>query len=231
MYDPLKLAKATEKIVAKGDERKYYRFRYAKFYGGIATADCVGCNLRCVFCWAWNVVHQPEKIGRFYSPEKVAEKLAGIAKKKGAKRVRISGNEPTVTKEHLLGVLNNIPSNLQFMLETNGTLIGHDTNYAKELKRYKNLHVRVSLKGSSPEEFSKLTGAKPEAYELQFMALENLLLNDVSCHPAIITFENNKYVKKRLKKIDADFPTEVEVEYLIKYPPVLERLRKIGIEV
>jgi uncharacterized Fe-S cluster-containing radical SAM superfamily protein len=21
-----------------------------RWYGGIATADCVGCNLRCVFC-------------------------------------------------------------------------------------------------------------------------------------------------------------------------------------
>ncbi len=229
MFDPIELADVTKRIVVQNSKRKYYRFRYAGFYGGIATADCVGCNLRCAFCWAWNVVHQPDKIGKFYSPEEVAEKLSSVAEKKGAGQVRISGNEPTITKEHLLAVLDNIPQELRFILETNGTLIGYDESYAKDLASYKNLHVRVSLKGSSPEEFSKLTGAKPDAYELQFKALENLIANGVSCHPAIMTFEHNEYVKKRLEKIDPTLPAQLEEEYLIRYPAVLERLRRLGI--
>ena len=40
MYDPVRLAEQTEKIVVKGILRKYYRvFRLGRWYGGIATAD------------------------------------------------------------------------------------------------------------------------------------------------------------------------------------------------
>jgi uncharacterized Fe-S cluster-containing radical SAM superfamily protein len=53
LYDPLELATETEKIVAQGELKKYYRpARAGKWYGGIASADCCGCNLRCVFCWS-----------------------------------------------------------------------------------------------------------------------------------------------------------------------------------
>ncbi|MGZ3534395.1 MAG: radical SAM protein, partial [Thermodesulfobacteriota bacterium] len=83
MCDPLELAGKTEKIVRSGEQRKYYRFRPAPYYGGIATADCVGCCLRCLFCWSWHVVTQPEKAGRFYSPEEVARNLTSMARKKG----------------------------------------------------------------------------------------------------------------------------------------------------
>jgi uncharacterized Fe-S cluster-containing radical SAM superfamily protein len=61
--DPIALADEAGKIVSSGDKRKYYRFRPALYYGGIATADCVGCCLRCLFCWAWRILVQPEKAG------------------------------------------------------------------------------------------------------------------------------------------------------------------------
>ncbi len=61
--DPLSLAERVGKIVTSGEKRKYYRFRQAPFYGGIATADCVGCCLKCLFCWFWHILVQPEKIG------------------------------------------------------------------------------------------------------------------------------------------------------------------------
>jgi uncharacterized Fe-S cluster-containing radical SAM superfamily protein len=32
-------------VICKGNKRKYYRFRAGRFYGGIATADCMGCNM------------------------------------------------------------------------------------------------------------------------------------------------------------------------------------------
>jgi len=47
--DALVLAEKVREIVGSGDKRKYYRFRPASFYGGIATADCVGCCLKCLF--------------------------------------------------------------------------------------------------------------------------------------------------------------------------------------
>jgi uncharacterized Fe-S cluster-containing radical SAM superfamily protein len=53
------LASQTQAIVSRGRLRKYYRFRWAGYYGGIATADCVGCCLRCLSCWSWDVTCHP----------------------------------------------------------------------------------------------------------------------------------------------------------------------------
>ncbi|RLG64888.1 molybdenum cofactor biosynthesis protein MoaA, partial [archaeon] len=51
-YDPFVKLKRIQRIVCKGIKRKYYRFRSGKWYGGIATADCCGCILKCIFCWS-----------------------------------------------------------------------------------------------------------------------------------------------------------------------------------
>ncbi len=71
MFDPIALAEGLQAVIGSGEKRKYYRFRPAPYYGGIATADCVGCCLRCLFCWSWHIIVQPDKVGRFYSPEEV----------------------------------------------------------------------------------------------------------------------------------------------------------------
>jgi uncharacterized Fe-S cluster-containing radical SAM superfamily protein len=233
MFDPVEMALHAGEIVCKGDLRKYYRFRPSRFYGEIATADCVGCCLRCVFCWSWREVARPEEYGRFYTPEGVAGKLVSIAKKKKLRQLRISGNEPTICREHLVRVLGLIPQEHLFILETNGILIGNDLTYAEELSRFPNLHVRVSLKGANEEEFSRLTGAIPEGFRLQLRALENLIKCGVSCHPAcMVSFsppENVIELRGRLKKISPGFE-DFEVEELILYPSVEERLKKSKIE-
>jgi len=66
MFDPVDMARATEKIVCAEGRRSYYRFRSARFYGGISTADCIGCCLRCVFCWSWREVEKPQRYGSLY---------------------------------------------------------------------------------------------------------------------------------------------------------------------
>ena len=43
MFDPVIRARAVEKLVLVNGKRKYYRFRFARYYGGIVTADAVGC--------------------------------------------------------------------------------------------------------------------------------------------------------------------------------------------
>lgn len=50
-FDPFERASEVEKIVMQGSRRKYYRFRYSRHYGGIVTADAVGCNILCAYCW------------------------------------------------------------------------------------------------------------------------------------------------------------------------------------
>ncbi len=91
--DPLAKAEEAARIVCQGERRKYHRFRPARFYGGIATADCVGCCLSCAFCWSWHQVARPQDCGRLYTPQEVAGQLTAIARKRGYPQVRISGNE------------------------------------------------------------------------------------------------------------------------------------------
>jgi uncharacterized Fe-S cluster-containing radical SAM superfamily protein len=233
LVDPLLLAERVRKAVTSGEKRKYYRFRAAPFYGGIATADCVGCCLKCLFCWSWNIIVQPENVGRFYSPQEVVKNLLSIVRKKGLEQVRISGNEPTLHHSHLLQVLQSIPIEIHFILETNGILIGHDPSYAKDLSSFPNLYVRVSLKGACPQDFSRLTGTGPEGFGLQLKALENLLSEGVDCFPAVMTNfsspEEIKELRRTLKGIRPDF-ANFEEDELILYPFVVDRLQRAGLK-
>ncbi len=233
MYDPVKRAEDVARIVVRGELRKHYRFRPARFYGGIATVDCVGCCLRCIFCWSWRQVVTPGAFGRFYSPREVSGKLLAIARKRGFDRVRMSGNEPTISREHLLKVLESIPPDMLFILETNGILIGYDKTYAEDLARFKNLYVRVSLKGTTEGEFSRLTGAEAGGFMLQLKAVENLYRAGVKVQPAVmVSFspaQNVRALRKRLGQIAAGFE-DIEIEELVLYGDVEERLRKAGLK-
>lgn len=232
-FDPVELARETERIVCKDINRTYYRFRPARFYGGISTADCVGCCLRCAFCWSWRQVERPTKFGDLHSPEDVASRLISIATTGGFRQLRISGCEPTIGREHLLRVLQFVPPRFTFILETNGILLGSDKSYAEDLGNHPNLHVRVSLKGASSEEFSRLTGAIPEGFRFQLQALRNLVDAGVKVHPACMvsfsTPESIASLKDQLAKIFPSF-ADFEVEELILYPHVVARLKHKGVE-
>ncbi|MBS3815328.1 MAG: radical SAM protein [Hadesarchaea archaeon] len=230
-YDPLELSKEVSEKVLEEDERKYYRFRSTKFYGGIATADCVGCNLNCKFCWSEKPRKFPEEIGDFYSPKEVAENLIEIARENDFSQVRISGNEPSIGRAHLISVLDFLrDSKLDFILETNGFLIGNEFEYAQELAGFPNLHVRVSLKGCNAEQYSELTGATPESYKLQLLAVKNLLEAECSCHVSIMKdFASPKELRNLRDRLDGIVSTHslrLEFEELKLYPHVKKRLRK-----
>jgi uncharacterized Fe-S cluster-containing radical SAM superfamily protein len=232
LFDSLDRAGNVARLVTQGDLRKYRRFRPARFYGGIATADCVGCCLQCIFCWSWGEVMDPSACGHLYTPKDVARRLTDIARKKRFRKVRISGNEPTLAREHLLKVLEAVPFDLLFILETNGILIGHDRTYARDLSRYANLYVRVSIKGTHEAEFSRLTGAEPEGFGLQLKALENLCRANVKVHPALMgsfsTFESIRELRRRLSQIDRALE-DIEIEELVLYGDVEKRLQQAGI--
>ncbi len=223
MYDPIELTKKTEDIVIKGDLKKYYRFRATRFYGGIATADTVGCNLRCKFCWSGNSVWNANNIGEFYTPDQVVNNLKKIAIKKGFHQMRISGGEPTIGRNHLISLLKKIESKFLFILETNGILLGMNKSYVKELTKFKNLHVRVCFKGSDPEEFSFLTGAK-KGFEHQIKAIENLKEENIGFNIALVTIKKD-YQDFINKFSDID----IEIEDIILYPKVRKRLDREGI--
>lgn len=228
MYNPIELSKSVEKIVIKNNHKKYYRFRSARFYGGIATADTVGCNLRCKFCWSGDSVWKAKNIGEFHSAIDVAESLLDIAEAKGFYQIRISGGEPTIGRKHLIEVLENIHQDLLFILETNGILLGADNTYVEELSKYKNLHIRVCLKGIDLNEYSILTGAE-SGYNYQIKSLEFLRDSNTNFNIALVSIKKDRHrFYEKLKQMGLE-KIMLEEEKIILYPQVKNRLRNEGL--
>jgi uncharacterized Fe-S cluster-containing radical SAM superfamily protein len=226
MYDPIDIAKKVEETVVHGALKKYYRFRPTGFYGGIATADTVGCNLRCKFCWSAASVWNAQQTGDLYSPDKVAAELHRIAKMKRYRQVRVSGGEPTIGKQHLLALLGAMSTTYTFILETNGILLGYDSQYVKELSSFGNLHIRVCLKGADKEEFILFTGAA-RGFEYQIKALA--LLRDACMSFNVALVSTNPAKKQRLYRQLKEMglgQVMVEEEEITLYPMVKARLNK-----
>ncbi len=246
-YDPLQYLDEVRRWVVKivGDEelRKYYRFRCSRFYGGSAVADSVGCLLKCGFCWSWRANLNYKSYGRFYSSKEVAQKLVSMAKSHNYPILRISGGEPTISPNHLLKVLAHIKEYIEkstirgitFVLETNGIVLGLNRDFVEELVPYRDfIFVRVSIKGCTPEEFSMLTQAPRDYFEYQIRALKNLLDYEIPTRAAVmVSFSNSNTLNsliERLYSIDATLAKDVELEYVILYPHVVELLRRRGLK-
>jgi uncharacterized Fe-S cluster-containing radical SAM superfamily protein len=235
-YDPLVLAKETEEIVCRGDAKKYTKFYCVGVYGGISTAYTVGCDLRCIFCWVEWSRDFPEQHGNFYTPQQVFQRLVFNAGKKKVSKLRISGGEPTLGKEHLLKVLDLInTTRYSFILETNGILFGADKEYVKSLQKYKNVYIRLCLKAGTPEGFQRRTGAKGDFFELPFKGIENLMDARLKFHvacmndPAVMPKDENKAMLKKLKELN--YQDYLEEEMCDPYFTSVKRLEKAGYQI
>ena len=249
-FDPLALAKETEQKVTRegpeGLERKYTGIYSAPVYGGIATGYAVGCCLRCIYCWSNWSRDFPERFGKFYSPEKVAKALAKAAEKgisspgwerfRGIKvnKLRLSGCEPTLAKEHLLSTLEHVAESKYplFILETNGILLGSDRDYVKRLAQFADkLYVRVSLKAATPEGFTQRTGALGNYYELPFRALTYLMEEGIFSRaaamtdPEVMPREEREILIKKLSRIDPGLGRDLEEEQIDVYETTISRLK------
>jgi len=251
-FDPLELARETEKIVTRsgreGLERKYVGIYSAPVYRGIATGYAGGCCLRCIYCWANWSRDFPEMLGEFYSPKEVAHRLFNAAeegitspgwerfKHLKVEKLRLSGCEPTIGKEHLLSVLEYVKDSKYplFILETNGMLFGADRNYVKQLKEFKEkLYVRVSFKAAVPEGFTQRTGAAGGYYELPFKALEYLLEEGIYARaaamtdPGVMPRDERKILIEKLNRIDPkeNYSSTLEEEQMDRYDTTLQRLK------
>lgn len=235
-YDPIALGTATEKVVVDGNRRKYVQLgRTLRFYGGTTSATEVGCNLRCKFCFSDKPVWKPNQTGQFYTPQEVFDGLAGNARKHGHKTISASASEGTLGRQHLYELLDLVEeSEFVYILETNGMTLGDDAMFAKSLTKYKNLHVRVSIKGCNPEEFHRLTGARASAYELPFNALQHLIDAGVSCNACVsVSFsdaEGVRSVKQKLISIHSGILRSLELERIKLFPKVRKRLSSEGLK-
>ena len=249
-FDPLVLAQETENRVTRkgpeGLERKYTGIYSAPVYRGIATGYAVGCCLRCIYCWADWSRDFPERFGKFYSPIKIAQALFNAAERgitssgwerfRGIKinKLRLSGCEPTLGKEHLLSTLEHVAESKYrlFILETNGILLGSDRDYVRQLARFSDkLYVRVSLKAATPEGFTQRTGALGDYYELPFKALTYLFEEGIFSRAAAMTDpevmppEERKILIKKLGKIAPALGRELEEEEIDTYETTMSRLK------
>ncbi|MDP6531070.1 MAG: radical SAM protein [Arenicellales bacterium] len=235
-YDPVALAAATEKVVVAGNRRKYASLaRPLRFYGGTSSATEVGCNLRCKFCFSDKPVRKPGTTGKFFTPRQVFDALDASAKKHGHKLISASASEGTLGRQHLFELLELVDqSPYVFVLETNGMTLGDDPEFVPQLARFKNLHVRVSIKGTNPDEYSRLTGAIPSSYALPYRALKNLINAGVSCNACLsLSFSTGAGLaeaKLRLAEIHPGLLISLEEEYITLFPKVAKRLREEGIK-
>ena len=124
-------------------------------------------------------------------------------------------------------------SEFVYILETNGMTLGDDPAFAKSLARYKNLHVRVSIKGCNPKEFHRLTGARASAYELPFKALQHLIDAGVSCNACVsVSFSDAAGIKSVEKKLETMHPgilKSLELERIKLFPKVQRRIQNEGL--
>jgi uncharacterized Fe-S cluster-containing radical SAM superfamily protein len=249
-FDPLMLAKETEKIVTRegpeGLERKYTGIYSAPVYHGIATGYAVGCCLRCIYCWTDWSRDFPERFGEFYSPKRVAQELFKAAERgitspgwerfrdMKVNKLRLSGCEPTLGKEHLLSALADVTESKYplFILETNGIVLGSDSDYVKRLAKFADkLYVRVSFKAATPEGFFKRTGALGSYYELPFKALKYLLDEGIYARaaamtdPKVMPREERQILIRKLKEINPGIAADLEEEQIDAYETTINRLK------
>ncbi len=235
-FDPLELARETEKLCMKGPARKYTNFYCTGVYGGISTGYLVGCCMRCVFCWVSFSRDFPYKYGKFFTPEEVFEKLVSNARRARVKKLRVSGGEPTLGKTHLLRLLDLVDeTNYFFVLETNGILLGKDLEYVKALRKYRNLYVRVSIKAGTPAGFERRTGGKGQFYELPYLAVESLKKEGLYFRVApmsdsrLMPKDERKEMIKKLKKVG--YNDYLEEEVCDPYDTSVIRLKKAGFSI
>jgi len=219
-FDPILRSHEVEQIVMQGDKRRYYRFRYAKFYNGITTADSIGCNLLCAYCWNYSRNLNPGKAGTFYSPNEVAERLKDISKKRDCDQFRVSGAEPFLGRAsalHLVEVIKLVGGH--FIIETNGIMLGYDPSLIDLLKPLDCL-VRLTIKAHQGLDFEKITSANSLGFGYQIRAAEGLKKARIRLSIAVMA----PFVDPSRLSVYAD-----EVEDLIKYKSTERILRQRGL--
>jgi uncharacterized Fe-S cluster-containing radical SAM superfamily protein len=235
-FDPITLSSTLREIICKNSSMKYTEFVRCGPYGGMSTAFSTGCCLRCIFCWVDQSRDEPEKFGRFYSPDAAFEELLKNANIKGVKRLRLSGGEPTICPDHLFRILDLIHEmDAIITVETNGIVFGADEDYVEKLMKYKQLHVRVSLKAGTPEAFERITGASAQFFELPFNAINFLKKYRISSHvasmadPKLMTADEHVAMLEKLKEVG--YTEAVEEETCDPYPQAMQRLKEAGLNI
>jgi len=232
-FDPLRRAKEAESLVMCDDSRLYYRFRTARYYGGIATADTLGCCFLCAYCWNYARNLDPGRFKDFFTPDEAACRLLGIARRNSLNLFRISGAEPILGEksfDHLAEVLRCVfreKPNAAFVIETNGYFLGLRPDLIEKL-RFDNLWIRICLKGIDKESFSKITGAEEKGFSYPLTALSSLEEQGIKYRPALMgaLFSPRDVGRFQLRLQGLGIRAPLELESLETYPFVRKNMRE-----
>jgi uncharacterized Fe-S cluster-containing radical SAM superfamily protein len=88
---------------------------------------------------------------------------------------RISGVEPILGRAsalHLAELIKQIDGD--FVIETNGVMLGTESSIVNILEVLCRIHVRLCVKAHNGLDFEKITGAKAEGFDYQLSAIERL---------------------------------------------------------
>lgn len=222
-FDPLLRSQEVEAQVMQGQKRCYYRFRFARFYGGIVTADTIGCNLLCAYCWNYERNLSPH-CDQFYTPQEVADRLLRISEESHCNRVRISGAEPflgRISAQHVIEVIQALSSK-KFIIETNGIILGVMPELIEGLKGLR-IHVRVTVKGDDV----RVTGVT-HCLDYQLQAIQHLLQAHIHMNVAIMP-QMVARTQIEPKLIAVGYRKAIEEEDLEKYAKTEKILRMRGL--
>ncbi|MGD8535582.1 MAG: 4Fe-4S cluster-binding domain-containing protein [Candidatus Aminicenantes bacterium] len=237
-FDPIERSREVERVVMKEGKRLYHRFRAAPYYGGIATADAIGCSFLCAYCWNYFRNLNPARFDKHYSPSQVAFNLLRIARKKSFHLFRITGSEPVLGEpslNHLVEVLKIIFSEMEdstFILETNGFFLGYRTDLVEKIN-FRNLWIRISLKGVDEESFETIAGVSGEFFTYPLIALKKMEDQGLKAWPAVMRdlFADDELTCLSQRLAEMEIKARLEEEVLEAYPFVLENMEKRGIEI
>ena len=112
------------------------------------------CNLRCVYCMppeGLRLIPHPEIL----TFEEIA-RVATLAARRGARKVRLTGGEPLVRKDitSLVEKLSRVPGVADLPMTTNGVLLA---DFAADLNRAGLSRITVSLDTLQPDRFERIT--------------------------------------------------------------------------
>lgn len=232
-FNPLQRAEEVERLVLKNGKRLYYRFRPAPYYGGIATADAVGCSFLCAYCWNYSRNLNPTGYGKYYSSEDVASILLKIAAKRSFRRFRITGSEPILGEKSLnhfrevAELVSNEQPRSVFILETNGFFLGYRSELIEKLKSG-NLWVRIAIKGVDEDSFERITGARREFFDYPLKSLMEMERQGMKVWPAVMgaLFSDDEISRLENVLSEHGIKSSLEEEILEDYPFVLDNMRR-----
>lgn len=236
VIDAIALATETENIVMSGEKRAYNQFKVTSQHGGSITAYALGCNLRCVYCWCYDLITNLVPTN-FYSPLEVARKLVGVDLI-SKRRFRISGSEPILGEKslkHIISIIEHLSTivseKFEFFIETNGIILDQYPELLSIIPSSDrgiigvDVKIQVSLKSWDEESFNQITGCR--GFSSQISTIRRLKTHNIPFSVIVLKNILEKHKDQIVTLIGNDI--KIETESLMLTSEIMDRLMTVGL--